>query len=75
MLEWRTLLPFITLYRMIAVILLHYVSRVIHKFMRSVEIAGMAADLQPPEGIKISTDCSPIERRVGLACKIGELHR
>lgn len=43
------------------------VSRVIHKFMRSVEIDGDKVG-----GIEISTDLSSIERRVGVACAVAK---
>lgn len=43
------------------------VSRVIHKFMRSVEI-----DWDKVGGIEISTDLSSIERRVGAACAVAK---
>ena len=46
------------------------VSRVIHRFMRNVGIAGMSG-----RGVQISTDLSAIERRVGLACAVAKLNR
>lgn len=52
---------------MIGAILSRCVSRVIHRFMRSEEIAGMTG-----RGIKISVDPAPIERRVGLACAVAK---
>ena len=52
---------------MIGAIWLHCANRVIHRYMRNVGIDGDKVG-----GIEISTDLSPIERRVGLACKIAK---
>lgn len=46
------------------------VSRVIHRFMRSVGIVGMTG-----RGIKISVDQLTIERRVGLVRAVAKLNR
>ena len=43
------------------------VSRVIHRYMPSVEIDGDKVG-----GIEISTDLSSIERRVGVACAVAK---
>ena len=48
------------------------VSRVIHRFMQREETVGITTDVYRVGAVQISTDLSPIERRVGVACKIAK---